>query len=153
MESIIDFAAALPGVVAVTAGPETGAPESAWGDTFLFYDPADDPHARQFPFATVVTRDYAGFDELSRLDRDGVYRVNIAVGRDRFHALIGHAPSAHAEHHGAFDYAELDVLLPHPSYSQQAWVCVVCPSLRTTEQVRGLIAEAGNRAARHHRAN
>lgn len=143
MDALIAFAAALPGVTAMTAGPGTGAPESAWGDTFLFLG-----DGRDFPFATIVTSDYPGFDELSGLDRDGVYRLNISVGRERFRELIGHAPSAHAEHHGEFDYTALDRLLPHPAYGQQAWVCIVSPGPNTLELAKELLREARDKAAR-----
>ena len=60
--------AALPGVVAMTASRETGAPEVAWGDTFFFHDPEGDGD-RRFPFVTLVTKDYPGFDEASELNR------------------------------------------------------------------------------------
>lgn len=148
MDTLIAFAAALPGVVAVTAGPDSGAPESAWGDTFFFFDPAGDtPEAQRFPFATIVASDYPGFDELSELHRDGVFRLNISVGRDRFRELIGHAPSAHAERHGEFDHSALDRLLPHPAYGQQAWVCVLNPGPNTLGLAKELLREARDRAA------
>lgn len=149
MDTLIAFAAALPGVTAVTAGPDSGAPESSWGDTFFFFDPTGEtPEAQRFPFTTIVTSDYPGFDELSRLDRAGVRRLNISVGRERFRELIGHAPSAHAEHHGEFDYAALDRVLPHPAYGQQAWVCVLNPGPNTLDQAKELLREARDRAAR-----
>lgn len=149
MDTLIAFAAALPGVVAMTAGPNSDAPESAWGDTFFFFDPAGDtPEAQRFPFATIVASDYPGFDELSRLDRDGVFRLNISVGRERFRELIGHAPSTHAEHQDEFDHAALDLLLPHPAYGQQAWVCVLNPGPNTLELAKELLREARDRAAR-----
>jgi len=46
-----------PGVVAVTASEATGAPQEAWGDTFFFYDPEENPTNRTIPFATIVTSD------------------------------------------------------------------------------------------------
>ena len=33
------------------------------------------------PFATLVCSNYLGFDTGSQLDREGVFRLNIAVGR------------------------------------------------------------------------
>src|SRR5690242_14195022 len=75
---VIRLIRALPGVVVVTAGPDTAAPEVAWGDSFAFYDPDDAGEAvRRFPFATVVTKDYPGFDTESRLGRPGVFRLNL----------------------------------------------------------------------------
>jgi hypothetical protein len=37
-----------------------------------------------------VTQDYDGFDTGSNLNRPGVFRLNIAVGRDRFEELLGY---------------------------------------------------------------
>lgn len=149
---IIRLVSALPGVATLTAGPGDGSPEAAWGDTFFFYDPDGTPADRRLPFATIVVKDYKGFDELSELDRPGVFRLNIAVGRERFQQLIGHPPAAHRDHHSAFDHTALDRLLPHPSYAAQGWVCVLNPGERTAEQVRDLLREAHGRAADRHRA-
>src|SRR5919201_1444819 len=78
-DDIIAFVTSLPGVVAVTAGEANGAPEVAWGDSFFFYDPDGKPSARRMPFATIVTKDYDGFDTASNLNRPGVFRLNIGV--------------------------------------------------------------------------
>lgn len=104
----------MPGVVAATASEATGAPEVSWGDSFFFYDPDGDPVDRRLPFATIVTKDFEGFDTTSDLNRPGVFRLNIAVGREIYRDLIGHTPAAHDQHQGEFDYAALDRFLPHP---------------------------------------
>ncbi len=144
-EDIIRFAAGLPGVVAETAGADSGAPEIAWGDSFFFYDPrGDTPPHRRLPVATIVTKDYPGFDESSALDRPGVFRVNIAIGRDRLHQLFGPSPAAS-------DPAAQDRLLPHPVYTAQGWACVVSPGEATGQQTLALLEEARDRAARRHR--
>lgn len=134
------------------ASEENGAPEIAWGDSFFFYDPDDDtPADRRLPFATIVTKDYDGFDTRSELNRPGVFRLNIAVGRRRFEELVGYPPAGHAEHRSGFDYTALDRLLPHPVYAAQAWVSVLNPGDRTGEQARSLLTEAHTRAAGRHR--
>ncbi len=146
--------AALPGVVVQTPGPGSEAPEIAWGDSFFFYDPDDrGGEARMVPFATVVTKDYPGVDESSRLDRPGAFRLNVNVGRQRFTELFGFTPSAIAEHAGEFDHAADDVVVPHPVYGQQAWVSVVRPGPATQDPVRDLVAVAHARAARRHRSS
>ena len=78
----------LPGVLAVTASSDNGAPEVSWGDSFFFYDP-DQTADRRHPFATIVTKDYPGFDTSPKLDRPGVFRLNLAVGRETFRRLFG----------------------------------------------------------------
>ena len=74
-EDVIRFISGLPGVEAVTASEANAAPEVSWGDTFFFYDPDGDIRTdRRFPFATILTKDYPGFDTASGLDRPGVFR-------------------------------------------------------------------------------
>lgn len=69
----------------VVAAEANGAPEVAWGDVFFLYDPENMmPPERHFPYATIVHNDYPGFDESSRLDQVGVYRVNRWVSRETF---------------------------------------------------------------------
>jgi hypothetical protein len=152
-DEIHQFVAGLPGVVVVTASEANGAPEVAWGDSFFFYDPGDTPADRRMPFATLVTQDYAGFDTASKLDRTGVFRLNIAVGRTSFQALLGYPPAAHADHEAGFDCAAVDRLLPHPAYAAQAWVSVLNPGPATSTQARSLLAEGHARAMRRHRAS
>jgi Family of unknown function (DUF6194) len=146
-DDIIAFARSLPGVVATKASEASGAPEAAWGDSFIFYDPVGDPANQRFPFATLVTSDYAGFDESSNLNRPGVFRLNIAVGRSAFEELVGYPTSKHPEHAAEYDYTALDSLLPHPVYASQAWVSILCPGARTGEQATALLADAHRLAA------
>jgi hypothetical protein len=149
-DEILGFARQLDGVTVETATAASGAPEAAWGDSFVYYDPPGgdpQPPERRWPFATLVVHDYAGFDESSRLDRDGVFRVNVNVGKRRFEELVGYPPSQHGQHRGDHDYAEPDTLHPHPEYGQQAWVCVVSPGPRTGDLVRTLLVEARERRA------
>ena len=131
-------------VVRPTDGPGAG-------DTFFIYDPQHnlDPK-RQFPFATIVTKDYGGFDEASHLHRPEVFRLNIGVSRDTFSALFGHPASEDSTRSAGYDFAALDRLMPHPAYAPQAWVCVLNPSPETFETVKPLLAEAHSRAAARH---
>jgi hypothetical protein len=90
---VIEYVSGLPGVVTFTASEEHAAPEVAWGDTFFFCDPGGNQPANQrLPFATLVVSDYPGWDIESDLDRDGIFRVNVAIGRRDFERLFGYAP-------------------------------------------------------------
>ena len=102
------FLLALPGVTHLRADEAAGAPAVAHGDWYFYAGPDD-----RMPFATIVVGDYPGFDETSRLDRPGVFRLNLHVGRD--------------EMPGPADPAELDRFLPHPVYAPQGWVAVLNP--------------------------
>ena len=145
---IIDYVSGLSGVVALTASEESGAPAAAWGDSFFFYDPEGNlPENRRLPFATVVIHDYAGWDTESNLDRDGIFRVNIAIGRSGFERLLGYPPATQSARQAEFDYAATDVLLPHPLYASQGWVSILNPGDQTSAQLRDLLDEAHGLAA------
>ena len=106
------------------------------GDTFFFYDPERniDP-TRRLPFATIVTKNYGDFDNTSQLDRAGVFRLNVGVGRDTFVRLFGDSSAE-------YNFAALDRLLPHPVYAPQSWICVLNPGVETFERIKPLLAEA-----------
>ena len=145
---VLEFVGALEGVAVLTASEEGGAPEAAWGDSFFYYvPPGEEPNFQQQPFATLVCSDYPGFDEESQLDRPGAFRVNVAVGKDRYEALLGHSPADFEAHRGEFDYTGADALLPHPVYAQQGWVSVVNPGADTTSLVKDLLTDARDLAA------
>ncbi|GAA3453964.1 erythromycin esterase family protein [Dactylosporangium matsuzakiense] len=134
--------AALPGVFQQDAGPDDGAPEVAWDERFFFVGPD-----RRRPFASIVGHDIPGFDEASRLDRIGVFRLNIELGRARFEALFGYPPRDAEDHRGEVDFAAEDELFPHPQYALHGWAGVINPGPRTQGLVDELIAHAHGRAA------
>ncbi len=113
------------------------------GDTFFYYDPEHniDP-SKRLPFATIVTKNYGEFDNLSQLDRPEVFRLNIGVSRDTFMRLFGHPPSEDATRAAGYDFAALDRLMPHPVYASQSWACVLNPSAERFETAKQLLAEA-----------
>jgi len=113
------------------------------GDTFFHYDPE---HAldmtKQFPFATIVTKDYGEFDNFSRLERPDVFRLNIGVSRATFIAVVGFPPGEFEAKRGDYDFTALDLLMPHPVYAPQSYVCVLNPSAETFETAKPLLADA-----------
>jgi hypothetical protein len=145
-DDIIAYMAGIPDVEVLTAGPENGAPESAWGD--VFFSIAGIPAEQGFPFATIVVSDYEGFDTFSDLNRAGVFRLKISVGRRRFQELFGYGPELQPAHAGEYDYAASDVLMPHPVYATQGWASIVNPGERTDEQARQLLTSARERELR-----
>ena len=149
-EEIIAFVNSLPGVATVMASEATGAPEAAWGDSFFFYDPEGDGDRRRMPFATIVTQDYDGWDTASDLNRPGVFRLNIAVGRTAFEKLTGYPPGEHDAQSVRLDYTALDRLIPHPAYAAQAWVAILNPGEATADQARSLLTDAHAMAAQRH---
>ena len=106
--------------------------EVADDNTFFFHG-ADN----KFPFATIVTKDN-DFDSASKLNRPGVFRLNVGVGKETFRALFGEQPPVD------IDYTAIDRLMPHPVYAKMHWVSVINPSAATFETVKSLLAEARN---------
>jgi hypothetical protein len=114
------------------------------GDTFLIYDPDDDvPYNRRFPFATVVTADR--YDSASHLDRPGAFRLNLGLTKATYRARFATG--------APLDHTAEDVLMPHPVYAPQHWICVVNPSEATVDSAMPLIREAHDFAARKHRSS
>ena len=135
-EEIRDYVArTFSDVTVQIASKDDGAPEVAWGDTFFIHK--DDSH--QFPFATIVIKDYGDFDNASNLNREGVWRLNIGVSKQTFDRLF----PVEKNH----DFTALDVLMPHPIYGKNHFVCVLNPSDEMFESLKPLMAEAYSIAA------
>ena len=131
---------ALPGVTRLVADERSGAPEVSWGDRFFYV--GDD---RRRPFATIVEHDVPGFDELSRLDRPGVYRLNVQLGRAEFERRFGYPPTELPQHLTRYDFTEPGVVLPHPCYGTYGWGCVVSPDRAALPEVDRLVGHAHRR--------
>lgn len=101
-----------------------------FGYSFFF---VGDDH--RLPFVTIANSDN-DFDNVSNLNRDGVFRINIGVSKETFKKLIAEPSSE------LVDYSVLDVLLPHPDYSRQHFVCILNPSDENVETTKKLIVEA-----------
>lgn len=109
----------------------------AMGATFFSLDETQWPN-----FATIVTTDEHDDGAPSDLARDGVFRLNIGVGRETFERLVGSMIDP--------DHAALDRVVPHPVYAKQRWVSILNPSRLTFDAVvKPLIAEAHARLARN----
>lgn len=126
------------------------------GDSFFFYNPDDSvaPDHR-FPIITLVTGDR--YDQFSDLDRPGIFRLNIGIGKETFRARFG-KPQLPGTGQGAedgetaFDFTALDQVMPHPVYGKMYWVCVLNPSDETfAENVQPLLAEAYTLAVDKHK--
>ncbi|MBX3064916.1 MAG: hypothetical protein KF726_18180 [Anaerolineae bacterium] len=92
------------------------------------------------PFISISDSDN-DYDTVSNLNREGVFRLNIGVGRETFKALLGDYDPA------AIDYSLLNTFLPHPEYAKQHFVCILNPSGDNVETTKKLIVEAHDLAA------
>lgn len=135
----------LEGTQVLVASEDKGAPEVAWGDTFFFYDPENiTPREARFPYATIVTNDYPGFDDASDLNRTGVFRVNVWVSRNTYEQQTS------TDDVSGFDYTVLDEVIPHPVYGPQSCLSVLNPGSATEGTVKQLLAEAHERARKRY---
>ena len=118
----------------------------AYGYTFFFYR-----SDRLLPFATLISSNQE-YDRISNLDRPGVFRLNIGVSRKTFQSLFSTEKSTEKSTGKVdvsnYDFTTLDVIMPHPEYAQQHFICVLSPSEATFERVGLLLAEAYDMAVR-----
>src|SRR5512142_3393685 len=77
------------------------------GYTFFFYGPD-----HKFPFATIASTGNEP-EQISKLDRPGVFRLNIGVSKQTFQALFG----TDQVDVSAYDFTALDQIMPHPDYA------------------------------------
>ncbi|NBE79887.1 DUF6194 family protein [Micromonospora rubida] len=143
---LVERIVALPHVTQVQADERSGAPEASWGDRFFFVG-----SDRRRPFATIVEHDVPGFDEDSRLDRPGIFRLNVHVGREEFQRRFGYPPAELPDHRSGVDFTRCDEVLPHPAYGTYGWACVLNPGVRRLPEVDRLLAHAHGRASGEHR--
>ena len=117
-------------VEAFVSGLENVQRDENFGYSFFF---VGDDH--RLPFVTLANSDNE-FDNVSNLNREGVFRINIGVSKATFERLMTEARSK------PIDYAVLNVFLPHPHYARQHFVCILNPSGENAEITRRLIVEA-----------
>jgi hypothetical protein len=131
----------LPDVTHLLADEESGAPQISWGDRFFFLG----SDIRR-PFATIVEHDVPGFDEDSRLDRAGIFRLNIEIGREEFQRQFGYPPAELPDHRPGIDFTRSDEILPHPVYGTRGWACILNPGPARLPDVDRLLAHAHRQA-------
>jgi hypothetical protein len=116
-------------VEAFVSGMQDVQREDNYGYVFFF---VGDDHL--LSFVTVANADNE-WDNVSNLNREGVFRVNIGISRETFDTLIGE-PSE------PLDYSVLNTFLPHPEYAKQNFICILNPEGENAERTRELIREA-----------
>jgi hypothetical protein len=81
------------------------------------------------------------YESISKLDRDGVFRINIGVNPATFKSLFAGVDLEKV------DFSVLDTFLPHPHYSAQSFICILNPSEKNADQLKKFIHEAHDLAA------
>lgn len=109
--------------------------EESYGYSFFFVG-----SDHRLPFVTIADSDNE-YDNVSNLDREGVYRLNIGVGKETFNQLTAGRSDRD------IDYTVLNEFLPHPQYARQHFVCILNPAQDRAEMTKRLIVEAHGLAA------
>ncbi len=89
----------------------------------------------RLPFVTITNSDN-DFDNVSNLERNGVFRFNIGVSKETYNKLNINQLDED------IDYTVLNVFLPHPHYARQHFVCILNPIGANIEKTKRLIVEA-----------
>lgn len=122
--------------------PDT-VPVESWGERGIFYNPGG-LFKRGVYVLTVKERDGSN-DRASRLDREGVYRVNLGLRRETFQRLFGPSPRR-PEKGGVvdmdWDFTAPDRVGPHPVYAWMGWIALLNPSERTFAALRPMVEES-----------
>lgn len=100
-----------------------------FGYKFFFYGTE-----QVLPFVTIALADNE-HDQVSRLDRDGIFRLNIGVSKATFQQLF-------PDDSAAWDYTALNSFMPHPHYAAQHFICILNPEGLQLAATTGYIAEA-----------
>ena len=120
-----------------------------WGERGVFYNP-DGSRPKGIYILTFKEKDSPN-DNASKIDRGGIYRLNLGVPKPAFLEMFGETPRRPAAGEtisGDFDFQRLDTITPHPVYGWMSWLAVLNPSAETFETLKPLIGQTYTLAKR-----
>ncbi|WP_104381609.1 DUF6194 family protein [Sphingobacterium sp. HMA12] len=88
----------------------------------------------RLPFVSTADSDNE-YDDVSKLNRQDIFRVNIGVSKESFAKLF-------SESGIEWDFTTLNTFLPHPHYAAQNFICILNPSGEKLIQTLQFIDEA-----------
>jgi hypothetical protein len=112
----------------------------AYRERSFFYNP-DKSLPKGIYFATIKENDGPN-DKASNLDRKGIYRLSIGVGKKHFQKLFGDVPKRPNKGKIVeldFDFTVTGTLMPHPIYAWLGWVCINNPSKENFDLLKQLL--------------
>ena len=122
-------------------------PLDTWGEKSFFLNPGK-KFKRGTYFATIKKKD-GDNDKASKLDRDGVFRLNIGINKEEFLSLFYTMPKRPAKGcfiKGGYDFQALDTILPHPIYGWMSWICILNPSVSRFDECKKYLQVAYEKA-------
>jgi hypothetical protein len=118
-----------------------------WGERGLFYNPGF-KRTKGIYLLTFKEKDGAN-DQASKLNRPGLYRLNLGLSKTQYTEQFGAPPSRPAAGktvETGHDFTVVDQITPHPIYGWMSWCAVINPSLATIEIMWPWVADAVQRA-------
>lgn len=115
----------------------------AWGETSFFYNP-NNSKPRGTYFCTIKDKDGEN-DKASGLFRDGIFRFNFGITKNKFLELFHTIPGRPLKGtviSGNYDFMQLDSLQPHPIYGWMCWVAILNPSNESFNNIEELLLES-----------
>lgn len=115
----------------------------SWGERGIFYNPSE--RLKRGVYVLTVKEKDGENDRGSMLDREDIFRVNVGLRKETFIRHFGSVPKRPAAGQIVdldFDFAALDVVMPHPIYAWMGWVCVLNPSQKTFLEFETMILES-----------
>lgn len=116
---------------------------NSWGERGIFYNPGY--KLKRGVYVLTVKEKDGDNDKSSKLDRNGIYRVNLGIRKKTFFRIFGAVPKRPGK--GGivdmnFDFSATDVILPHPVYAWMSWICMLNPSEENFEKLKPFIQES-----------
>ena len=134
-------------ISAITREFDGVVPKASWGETSLFYNPGNALPNGVY-FCTIKEKN-GDNDKSSGLDRDGVFRLSIGIGKAAYASTLGKPPARPSKGgiiDTGHDFTVCDVLMPHPIYGWMSWVQILNPSESSFTEIFGLIEGAHKEA-------
>jgi hypothetical protein len=113
---------------------------NAYRERSFFYNP-EYSLPKGIYFATIKESDGPN-DRASKLDREGIYRFSIGVGKKQYQEMFGEIPKRPAKGNIVgldLDFSTLNEIMPHPIYAWMGWICILNPKLEIIESIKNLL--------------
>lgn len=113
---------------------------NAYRERSFFYNP-DGSLPKGIYLATIKESDGPN-DKASHLDREGIYRLSIGIGKKHYQNLFGNVPQRPAK--GGivnldYDFTSLEIFMPHPIYAWLGWIGINNPDNSNMDLLKHLL--------------
>lgn len=112
----------------------------AYRERSFFYNPQGSL-PKGIYFATIKESDGPN-DKSSHLDRAGIFRLSVGIGKKQYQNLFSNVPQRPAKGtivNLAYDFTSLGLLMPHPIYAWLGWVCINNPDSKHIDLLKHLL--------------